>query len=254
MTLYDVFQVIKKRIRQYDDEHNYTCDVCSREVFDHKRVCSKCYSALPWNDAVYCPLCGRKELESGICLECKQRPPDYDKARSCFSHEGEAVRLVLRFKRGDKFLYRTLCDFLQPLFLKEYPKIDILTFVPMTKTAEKRRGYNQSRLLAEELALRCDKTMDDLVEKRRDTDEQKTLGREARMKNLEGCFHVRDRKTVNGKSILVIDDILTTGATAEAMANVLYRAGAHSVYVLTITSVSGKNQFGVRLDGKKRHA
>jgi len=244
VTVREIWQKLKDRVRKYDDEHNFTCDICGREVFENERVCNKCRSELPWNDEIFCPLCGRKAKEPGICLECKQKPPEFDRARSSFTHEGEAARLVVRFKRGQKYLYRTLCDVLQPLLEREFPDSDAVTFVPMTARAEKARGYNQSELLAEELCRRCGKELLKAVEKTRDTDAQKTLGKQEREKNLSGCFHVYNRKAVKGKKMVIVDDTMTTGSTANELAATLFRAGARDVNVLTVTSVQNKNIFG----------
>jgi competence protein ComFC len=151
---------------------------------------------------------------------------------------------VVRFKRGKKYLYRACAELSLPLLKEEFPEIDALTYVPMTAKAEKQRGYNQSRLLAEELSSRSGKSFVDAVEKRKDTAAQKTLGRKEREENLKGCFHVTDRGAVKGKRLLIIDDTLTTGATATELADCLRRAGAKSVCLLTITSVPKKNPFG----------
>lgn len=238
------FQRIRERIKKYDDEHNFTCDVCGREVFENERVCAQCKKELPWNNGHVCPICGRKVLEEGVCLECKQKPVGVDMARSAFTHEGEAARLVVRFKRGQRYLYRTLAELLLPLLKKEFSGADALVFVPMTARAEKKRGYNQARLLAEELAARCGKPVLDCVIKQKESKPQKSLGRMEREKNLEGCFHVTDRKVVKGKNLLIIDDTFTTGSTVTVLSDCLKRAGAAGVCALTVTSVQYKNPFG----------
>lgn len=239
------FGRISAAVDAYDDTHNFTCDVCGREVFGGERVCAPCYKELPWNNAEVCPFCGRKVKEAGVCLECKEKPLITDKARSVFTHEGEAVRLVLRFKRGNKYLFRTIADLLLPLLEKEFSDADTISFVPMTEKDEKKRGYNQSRLLAERLATLSGKEFLNAAIKQRQTDSQKTLGRKEREKNLEGCFHVTDRKAVKDKRILMIDDTLTTGATSSELAGAFKRAGAKAVYLLTVTSVEKKDPFGV---------
>ncbi len=238
------FRKLRETIKKYDDGHNFTCDVCGREVFQNERVCAPCKNVLPWNNVHVCPLCGRKVGEEGICLECKQKPVGVDMARSVFVHEGEAARLVVRFKKGKKYLYRALAELMLPLLQKEFSSVDALTFVPMTERAEKKRGYNQSRLLAEELAARCEKPVLNCVEKRKESKPQKSLGRTEREKNLEGCFHVTDRKAVKGKCILIIDDTFTTGSTVSVLSDALKRAGATGVYALTATSVRYKYPFG----------
>ncbi len=230
---------------RYDDAHNFTCDVCGREVFAGERVCAPCMRRLPWNDGTVCPFCGRRVKEPGTCLECKQKPLGVEKARSAFVHEGEAARLVVRFKRGARYLYRTMSALSVPILQREFAEAEAVTFVPMTPKAEKKRGYNQSRLLAEELARRSGKQFLDCAIKQRETAAQKFLGRLEREKNLERCFHITARKEVKGKRILIVDDTLTTGATVSELADALKRAGADTVYAFTFTSVENKHPFGL---------
>lgn len=239
-------------LKRYDDVHNFTCDVCGREVFENERICRQCERALPHNYGVICPCCGRKVREAGVCLECKQKPLVLKKARSCFLHEGEAVTLVHRFKKGDKYLYRTLVAALYPLFEREFSDIDMLTFVPMTEQAFKKRGYNQSRLLAEELTHKSGKEFFDGVRKTRETQAQKTLGRKEREENLKGSFHISFRKKLKGKHVLIVDDTMTTGATANELATVLLRAGAQSVSLITVTSVEKKDPFGKPVSNQRK--
>ena len=104
------FRKIAAALDRYDDEHNFTCDLCGREVFSGERVCAPCRKTLPWNDGPICPFCGRKVGEEGVCLECKQKPLATDLARSAFTHEMEAQRLVLRFKGGSRYLFRTTVE------------------------------------------------------------------------------------------------------------------------------------------------
>lgn len=171
------FAMLAERLRRYDDAHNFTCDICGREVFGNERICSRCAPLLPWNNGTVCPLCGRKIKEEGVCLECKQKPLGAEKARSVFTYEGEAARLVIRFKRGAKYLYRTLCEQALPLLEREFSEAEAITFVPMTKKAQRKRGYNQSELLAKELARRSGKPFLECAVKKAETQSQKQIGR-----------------------------------------------------------------------------
>lgn len=238
----NLFHFLAEKIKKYDDTHNFTCDLCGREVFGGERVCEPCRKTLPWNDKNICPLCGRKVGEPGICLECKKKRLTVDKARSPLLHEGEAARIVLRAKK-QKYFYRTEAELMLPL-LDEFGA-DALVFVPMTEKAFKKRRYNQSRLVAEELSRQSGIPVLDAVKKIHETGAQKSLGRAEREKNLEGCFHVFDRKGVKNKHLLIIDDTLTTGSTVSELATVLKRAGAKEVCALTLTSVYDKNPFGI---------
>ena len=135
-------------------------------LFENERLCDACRAELPKIE-LCCPFCGRRVRESGVCLECKKQPLGVAKARSVFCHEEGAAALVLRFKRGEKYLVYTLADELTPLLEREFADCDALTFIPMTKRAERARGYNQSRLLAEELSRRTGKALLDVAEKRK---------------------------------------------------------------------------------------
>ena len=227
--------------RRYDDSHNYTCDVCGREVFGGERFCERCRAALPYNVGIICPLCGRREKEEGICLTCKQKPVGVKKARSVFNHEGDAARLVVRFKRGEKYLGRTLGDELYALCNREFEGIDAIVAIPMTESTIKKRGFNQAEVLAERLGERWGVPVIAPVIKAHATRPQKFLGRRDREANLKGSFHVKDRKAVSGKTILIVDDTMTTGATVSEFADVLRRAGAKELYAATVTSVEERS-------------
>ena len=106
----------------------------------------------------------------------------------------------------------------------------------MTDKALKRRGYNQSRLLAEKLSVLINVPVFDCIKKVKETQRQATLGRAERLKNLDGAFRVFDKKLIAGKSVLIIDDVSTTGATAQVIAKRLKSAGAKIVNLLTVAS------------------
>lgn len=233
------FQSLKNAVKSYDETHNFTCDICGREVFENERVCAPCARTLPRVGEIYCPFCGRKTLEAGACLDCKNRPLTVEKARSVCTHEGEAARLVVRFKRGKRYLSRTIAQLMLPL-LEEFPNTELLIPVPMTETSEKKRGYNQSRLLGQELSRLSGIPYLEPVQKTRETASQKFLTRQEREENLLGCYRVRERKAVRDKNILIIDDTMTTGTTASEIARVLKNAGADEVNLLTFTSVQYK--------------
>ena len=221
-------------------EKNFTCDVCGREVFGGERICAACEKTLPFNNGHICPYCGRWVREAGVCIECKDHRPAVERARSAFVHEGAAAALVRRFKQGEKYLFRTLAAYMFPLLQQFFADADALVFVPMTRRAQRRRGYDQSRLLAERLAKMSGKPCLDACKKRRDTAAQKGLGRRERERNLEGCFVVCDRAAVKGKRLVIVDDTFTTGSTVSELARVLLRAGAARVDALTATSVEYK--------------
>ena len=228
------------RIFERIQKINYTCEGCGKEVFSEGYFCKDCFANLPWNVGPYCPLCGRAGKEDGVCLECKGKRLFADRARSVWTHGEMTATIVSRLKNGAKYLRFLCAERLEECYLSHFTGTDLLAFVPMTKGAEKRRGYNQSRLLAEELSGRVGVPLYDGVIKQRETDAQKVLSRREREENLRGCFHVVKRKELRGKTVLIIDDTLTTGSTVSELSYTLKRAGAKEVNVLTLTSVPRK--------------
>ncbi len=236
MTFRELRERLHEAKERYDDTHNFTCDICGREIFDGRRVCAPCLAALPANDGKICPFCGRAVVEDGACLLCKDKPLGTEKTRSPYRYEREAARLVVRAKRGQAYLARTLAELSLPLAEREFADIDLIVPVPMTERARKERGYNQTELFAHYLGKAWGKEVFTGVIKRKDTGSQKTLGRREREENLTGCFHVSRRKEVKGKRVLILDDVMTTGATVGVLTDTLKRAGAAKVCALTFAS------------------
>ena len=90
---------LKNAVKAYDDAHNFTCDLCGRELFANERICAPCRKALPWNDGCVCPFCGRKIKEEGVCVECKAHPIGVKKAlqRDKAQTVVHAIQCVLLF-------------------------------------------------------------------------------------------------------------------------------------------------------------
>lgn len=218
---------------------NFTCDICGRETFG-TNICEECAKTLTFNDKEVCPVCGRRTVRPEICAECKAQPPEFDGAVSPFIYGGGAALLIKKFKGGDGYLK----DYFADEILKkpnDFKRYDCIVCVPMTGRAKRKRGYNQSELLAKAVSERSGVPyLKDAVEKRKETGEQKELSRKERGKNLKGCFKVVKKKEVKGKRVLVADDVLTTGATADEMARALKKAGAAEVKILIVASVEYK--------------
>lgn len=215
---------------------NFTCDICGIEIFNGGNLCEKCRDTVTVNNDFTCPVCGRKTHSSWLCLECKAKPPLYDRAVSPLVYTGGTQKLINKFKSGEAYLK----DYFSRLMYAKcsiFKDADAICFVPMTPYAERVRGYNQSALLAAELSkLMKIPLLQNAVAKVKKSSSQKSLTRKEREENLKSCFKAQ-REAVEGKTLILVDDVLTTGATADAVTKELKKCGAKKVYLVTVASV-----------------
>lgn len=220
---------------------DFTCELCGIEVFG-ERLCADCKKTITFNDKALCPVCGRKNVIPEICAECKAQPPKFVKAASPLVYEGGAVTLIHRYKNGNGHLREYFSELIIKK-LEELPAFDSIAYVPMTERTRRRRGYNQSEELAKCVSEKINAPLaQGAIIKVSETPEQKSLTRAERAENLKKCFKVENREAVKGKKILVIDDVMTTGATADAISERLYGAGAAGVYFASVASVEYKRK------------
>lgn len=218
---------------------DFTCEICGTETFG-SHLCPRCEKGVVLNNGNVCPVCGRKNAIPEICTECKAEAPLFEKAVSAFVYEGCGTALIAKFKNGGAYLK----DYFAMLIaekLPSLPPIDSIVYVPMTKKARAKREYNQAELLAESISEKTGiPVIKDAVIKTKDTSEQKKLSQTQRAENLKHCFKAEKKDEIKGKSLLLVDDVLTTGATANAICKRLYKAGASHVYFASVASVEYK--------------
>lgn len=218
---------------------NFTCELCGREIFDDGRFCDKCRKTVTFNDGITCPVCGRRTGVPELCPDCKAKAPLFDKAVSAFVYSDGAAKLVLAFKKDRPYLKNY---FARLLYEKcaQFSDADAVCFVPMTPKAQCKRGYNQAYLLAKELAkLMKLPLLKEAMEKVKDTAPQKSLSLAEREKNLKSSFKAF-REEVEGKTLIVVDDVMTTGVTADVVCGELKKRGAKKIYFATVASVEFK--------------
>ena len=189
-------------------------------------------------DGPLCRTCGVPVPAGGACPACRDRPPAFDRARGVAPLEGVTLEAVRRLKYAGR---RSLAGPLSDLLLERDPyagrTFGAVVAVPLAERRLRERGYNQAALLARRWArgrgipyrARCLERIE-----REGADRQVRSRRGARFRNVEGAFRVRSRAAIAGRDVLLVDDVLTTGATADACARALRDAGAIAVSVLAV--------------------
>jgi ComF family protein len=165
-----------------------------------------------------------------VCGRCRARPPAYDRLLALWSYEPplDAVVRGLKFGRLD-YLGRHLGLALAQAFLGEMQGAHLVVPVPLHWRRRLRRGYNQAERIAQPLATALGQPLSRALRRRRATPPQSALGRPERLANPRRAFHARRREALAGRTVLLVDDVATTGATLEAAAEALKRAGAAAV-------------------------
>ncbi len=222
------------------------CLSCDTPIREQGLLCANCWGGVSFITPPACALCGFPfEYDAGIealCGNCSARRPAFDRARAVFRYDDGSRRLLLSFKHGDRteaakpfgrWLARAGAELMGDDF--------IIAPVPLHPKRLHARRYNQAALLAGALAdaWKTGQLMPDLLRRSRDTRPQGHLSPGQRRRNVQGAFEVdpRYRKLIAGRRIVLIDDVMTTGATVETISRVLKRAGAGAVDILVLARV-----------------
>ncbi|MBO5713665.1 MAG: ComF family protein [Clostridia bacterium] len=218
---------------------NYTCNACEKEIFTGKYFCDDCEKTLPKIKKDRCDHCGRiTNYAVNYCNSCVEWNINFDKARSAFDYVEPINAFIKAFKYdGKKYLAEVFADKLKSIYVSEFLTSDVIVSVPMTAERLKERGYNHAELLASELSNLINVPYDaSVIKKTRETPRQANLTKLERRNNLKKSFTVY-KSSVENKHVLLVDDVLTTGATADILASALKKKGALTVTVLTVASV-----------------
>ncbi len=211
------------------------CAGCADVIEEVGAFCPSCWGRMEWLGNAGCQRCGLPlaGTEADHCARCLADPPKLDRIRAAVAYDELPRSIVLRLKYGRKVaLARTMARYMAPLKGK-WDSDALIIPVPLHRWRLWGRGFNQSGLVARELG-RCWglETNSRLLRRVKRTRPLKGLNHSQRRTAVTGAFRVDAANSINGRSVVLIDDVLTSGSTAEACARALRRAGAGRVELI----------------------
>ncbi|VVO16721.1 ComF family protein [Pseudomonas fluorescens] len=218
-------------------KNNQHCLLCDESTDTPHPICTPCESELPWLGD-QCLVCALPLPMAGLtCGQCLKQPPAFHQVVTPWTYSFPVDSLITRFKHNAKWpfgrlLGELLSQSLQHRFDEDLDRPDVLVPVPLATKRLRQRGFNQAAMLAHWLSVSLDIVCDEaLLLRIRDTSAQQDLNADARKKNLRNAFVLAPGASIKGRHLALVDDVLTTGATAQALARLLMDAGAARVDV-----------------------
>ncbi len=223
-----------------------TCLYCRKLLAVHDALCASCWKSIKF---IRPPLCDRLGIPlpfdiggPAISAQAAANPPDYDRARAVAHFDGVLRDLVHQLKYGDSHIARRLFGrWLAEAGTELLGQADLIVPVPLDRWRLLKRRFNQAAILSRELHRLTGISWDPLILQRtRRTASQVGLTRDQRRRNVQGAFTITRHRAdaIQGRAIVLLDDVITTGATVEACARALKRAGASRVDVLALGLVT----------------
>ena len=218
--------------------------MCGDSVESHGALCAKCWFGFNWISNPKCFKCGYPfpaDLDLGpkpMCPHCAAGECDLDYIRSACVYDDVSKNIMLPFKHASKLKYQTIMSRAMINALRDLDlDIDIVMPVPLAWRRLFKRGYNQATLLARPIAKHFNAVLDVDTLSRKYKPDMGHKNAKQRRENVRGVFKVLDSDKIRGKKILLVDDVMTSGATFYELNRILRKAGVSAVYAVSFCRV-----------------
>lgn len=204
-------------------------------IFENNPYCEDCGHHIYWIGKGACEKCGKQEVVSGtnLCNDCSNNAHYYDQGIALFTYDREGKKIIQEIKfEGNKKLAKWLGEKLgEKLKTMPWEPIDMILPIPLHSNRLDERGFNQSMEISKGILTDTKHFLyEDVLIRIKDTPHQTDLSKRDRQKNIQGAFRIQQEEVIKDKIILLIDDVYTTGATMNACAETLQKAGAKKIY------------------------
>ncbi|MBP3431480.1 MAG: ComF family protein [Clostridia bacterium] len=248
------FMLFHKKLKKSVDHlifpDDLKCIFCGNDIpnFDDQPFCEECEKTLPFNVGNRCIICDQPiKNEATVCDFCQREKKNFERLFSPFLYGAEVKNAILSYKESNRrYMAKAFAKIIVDYIHKEKPdlKLNFLSYIPLTSKKEKQRGFNQSKLLAEEIGKLLDVPVICLFEKIKDVGNQKELKFKQRRENVLGAYRLKDVKLKKTDRIMIVDDVVTTCATVGYCSGLVYPK-VEKVYVCSLareTVENAKNQ------------
>ncbi len=237
----DLRHEIKKTLHDTLFPENPTCPICKRILFfENEAACGKCMSKIQQVDHNSCRICAASLDQSGNCSRCSEHRFTFDGGISLWQYDDISKQIIYDFKYQNnpdaaKACGRMLAEKL--LTTSWINQIDALIAVPVSPATYATRGYNQTQYIADEISRICDIILyNQILFKKDGVKDQTELTPQERYANVADAYYLAEAGIIQGKSLLIIDDVITTGATLKSISGVLKSVGAGAIYIATVAT------------------
>ncbi len=225
------------------------CPVCGVTVEANHRFCLGCWQRLDFLSEPWCAACGRpfafEQAKNAKCASCLTKPPDHDGVRAVVAYDNDSASLAMGLKYRARLGFADMIANHMSRFIDEDLMDSIIVPVPLHRWRLWSRGFNQSALIGRSLGKKHDISMrTDLLIRNKATPPLRSMSSRQRQRIVSNAFQVPDsgQKLVSGKSIILVDDVYTSGSTTNTCAKSLKQAGARQVVVFCWARVLKDNE------------